>query len=187
MKTTAAQYRLVETEFGSFGFVARDEELLATFLPTSKDIVLALISERFPDARADAHLLDSFAKDVRRYFRGEPVRFDVSVDLERVPPFHRKVYQQCRRIPFGGTASYQDLARAAGNEHAVRAVGTAMARNHWPLVVPCHRVVRVDGSLGGFSSPEGIEEKVRMLRLEGIQSRNGRIVTERRQRTTAVA
>lgn len=187
MKTTAPQYRLVETELGSFAFVARSEELLATFLPIPKDDVLNLIGDRFPEARPDPQLLDSFAKDVRRYFRGEPVRFDVSVDLDKVPPFHRKVYQQCRRIPFGETASYQDLARAAGNEHAVRAVGTAMARNRWPLVIPCHRVVRADGSLGGFSSPDGIMEKVRMLRLEGIQSRNGRIVFKPRQRTTAVA
>ena len=164
------QFRLVETRWGWFGFVVWDDALCGTFLPMGHPNALrTLIGERFPDAQENRSLWSDFARRVSDYFRGTRVRFHDPVRLRDCPPFHRRVYEECRRIPPGKTASYQDLARAAGSEHAVRAVGNAMAHNRIPLVVPCHRVLRADGSIGGFSSPEGILQKQRMLGLEGIE------------------
>jgi len=181
---SSLRYRTIETHMGCFAFVAQDEVLVATFLPAPVGMVCSLLDERYPDAREDRRLLPSFAKAVREYFAGRPACFDVRVHLDGVSPFYRKVYEQCRRIPFASTASYQDLARAAGNERAVRAVGSAMAANRLPLVVPCHRVLRSDGSIGGFSSPEGVEQKRRMLAIEGIDLRSGRIANARRNEAT---
>ena len=101
------------------------------------------------------------------YFAGKPTKFAVDIDFTDHPPFREAVLRACRRIPYGKTASYADLARAVGKPRAARAVGTAMAHNPVPLVIPCHRVVRSDGSLGGFSTPRGVKEKKRLLLLEG--------------------
>jgi len=162
------QYRLVDAGWGSFGFVVREKRLIATSLPAPKASIRRRISQRWPDAVEGPALLPRFCKQVMDYFSGRHIRFAVDVDLSDLPPFFRAVLEQCRRIPYGELASYQDLARAAGRPTAVRAVGGAMAHNPLPLVVPCHRVVRADGTIGGFSSPNGVAEKLRLLRLEGV-------------------
>ena len=110
-----------------------------------------------------------FRQAVVDYFDGKRIRFSIEIDLSRLPPFHQMVLEVCRRIPYGQTASYADLARAVGHPNAARAVGGAMARNPLPLVVPCHRVLRADGSIGGFSSADGVDEKARLLRLENVE------------------
>lgn len=175
------RYRLIDTPSGWFGMVARGDALCATFLPAPKRVNSGLIRERHPQAREDLELLPSFARQVRDYFDGRARRFDPKIDVTECPPFHRKVYEACRRIPPGKTAGYRDLARAAGSENAARAVGNAMAHNPLPLVVPCHRVLRADGSIGGFSSPQGVEQKRRMLRLEGVELRGHQVRTPRSQ------
>jgi methylated-DNA-[protein]-cysteine S-methyltransferase len=91
------------------------------------------------------------------------VRLD-DADLE---PFRRAVYAVTRRIPPGTTATYGDVARALGRPDAAREVGVALARNPFPIVVPCHRVLGAGGKLTGFSAPGGLETKRRMLELEG--------------------
>ncbi len=124
----------------------------------------------FPDALEAPELLPRFRRQVIDYFAGTPTGFSVEIDVTDLPPFRQVVLEACHRVPYGKTASYTDLARAAGRPGAARAVGGAMAGNPLPLVVPCHRVLRSDGSLGGFSSPRGIEEKLRLLRLEDAPS-----------------
>lgn len=160
-------YALVTTEFGAFGFVARDNRIVSTYLPGPKTKIARRIARDHPEATKRPGLLPRFQKKVGRYFNGETVRFDESLDLSDQPPFRRKVLEQCRRIPYGTTASYGDLARAAGSPGAARAVGSAMAHNSFPLLIPCHRVLCANGSIGGFSSPEGVRQKEQMLRLEG--------------------
>lgn len=161
-------FRLVSTQLGWFGLVARGGRLVATYLPRPKAEVTEQIIVRFPDAEASTTLLEAFVGDVRRYFEGHRVAFRAELNLTTIPPFRRAVLEVCRRIPYGRTASYAELARLAGNPKAVRAAGGAMAHNPLPLVIPCHRVLRSDGSIGGFSSPCGVSDKERMLRLEGI-------------------
>ena len=90
------------------------------------------------------------------------------VDLSRVGPFQRRVLEQLRRIPRGEVRTYRDIAREIGHPGATRAVGTACARNPVPLVIPCHRVVRSDGGLGGYSLRGGVALKRRLLAQEGV-------------------
>ncbi len=160
-------YALVRTEFGAFGFVARDNRIVATYLPGPKPGIVRRIAQDHPEAERRPRLLPRFQRKIERYFNGETVRFDESLELSDQPPFRRKVLEQCRRIPYGTTASYGDLARAAGSPGAARAVGSAMAHNSLPLLIPCHRVLCANGSIGGFSSPDGVRQKEQMLRLEG--------------------
>lgn len=159
---------LFETRWGFCGVVAGDRGVLATFLPhRRRDRVVALIHRQFPESRNDPALLPRLVRAFRAYFEGRPAQFDVRLDLGAVTEFRRRVLEACRRIPRGRTATYADLARVAGSPQAARAAGSAMAHNPLPLIVPCHRVVRSDGTLGGFSSPQGIRLKRRLLELEG--------------------
>lgn len=160
------RYTVFDTAWGAFGFVTRGRRLVATFLPEAEGRLRREIQAAWPDAVEADHELPRLRKQVVDYFRGRQTAFTVEIDWLDMPVFRRAVLMQCRRISYGETVSYQDLARAAGRPRAVRAVGGAMAHNPVPLVVPCHRVLRSDGSLGGFSSRGGVREKVRLLRLE---------------------
>ena len=166
--TAMMQYAVFDTAWGVFGFVAQDQRLVATFLPRARREILAAIRASWAEAVETQRLLPRFQRDIVAYFEGKPVHFSVDIDVSAMPPFHRLALEACRRIPYGRTASYGDLARAAGKLSAARAVGGAMAHNPLPLVVPCHRVLRSDGSIGGFSSPRGVAEKLRLLRLENV-------------------
>lgn len=168
------------TSWGHFGYVTRGGHLLATYLPQARRSLEARMASDFPIARRVDRGPAVFERDVRRYFSGERVAFTIPVDLTEAPPFRRKVLEACRRIPYGQTASYADLARTAGKARAVRAAGGAMAHNPLPLIIPCHRVLRSDGSIGGFSSPSGVDEKLHMLQLEGVVLNDRRMVDLRR-------
>ena len=164
-------YRIVKTRWGYCAFVAGDHGLVATFLPDgSRAAIRQLVRQRFQESQENIGLLPKLAEALRAYFEGRPTRFDVRLDLGAVTEFRRRALQACRRIPWGQTGTYADLARTAGSPNASRAAGSAMAHNPLPLVVPCHRVVRSDGSLGGFSSPQGVQLKRRLLQLEGVLS-----------------
>jgi methylated-DNA-[protein]-cysteine S-methyltransferase len=91
---------------------------------------------------------------------------DVQLDLGRLSVFQRRVMQLCRKIPFGTTFSYQQLAAQAGSPLAYRAVGNCMAGNKIPVIIPCHRVVLTSGGLGSYSAPGGVRMKKRLLTLE---------------------
>jgi methylated-DNA-[protein]-cysteine S-methyltransferase len=98
---------------------------------------------------------------------GEPVIFhDVKIDDGHLTPFGRRIVAACRRIPWGRTSSYGELAAAAGSPGAARAVGQVMAKNRYPLVVPCHRVLGAGGKIGGFSAPGRLNTKRRLLEME---------------------
>ena len=110
---------------------------------------------------------DALAERLCAYAQGEPVDFhDVSIYVEDLTSFQRRVVNSCRAIPHGETLTYGELAKKAGRPGAARAVGSVMARNRVPLVVPCHRVLPAAGGLGGFSAPQGVTMKKRLLSLE---------------------
>lgn len=163
----ALTYRLVETEWGFFAIVlAEKSKIVATFLPQPQKQARQWVALHFPSATESSDCVEAFCRQVRDYFRGKQVSWNVEIEWSGVSEFRRRVMEACRRIPFGSTATYADLARAAGSPGAARAVGSTMATNPLPLIVPCHRVLCSDGSLGGFSSPQGPSQKVRMLQLE---------------------
>jgi methylated-DNA-[protein]-cysteine S-methyltransferase len=109
--------------------------------------------------------LDVAAKEIDEYFAGLRQGFDLPVDFSLARGFRRLVLTRLRAIGYGQTASYAAIALAAGNPKAVRAVGTACATNPIPVVVPCHRVVRSDGSIGQYVG--GVDAKKTLLTLEG--------------------
>ncbi len=160
------KFGIVKTSRGAFGFVARGNALVAAFLPELEGSLRRKVKAQYPDAVEDAGCLPSLRRQVADYYAGTPTRFTTPVDLEGVPPFRAAVLRLCHEVAYGETVSYADLAAALGKPKAARAVGGAMATNPIPLVIPCHRVLRSDGSLGGFSSPCGVEEKRRMLEME---------------------
>jgi methylated-DNA-[protein]-cysteine S-methyltransferase len=110
--------------------------------------------------------LDPVRRQFDEYFEGNRTAFDVEVDWQLSHGFRREVLETLlSQVPFGHVVSYKDLAERAGHPKASRAVGTAMATNPVPIVVPCHRVLRTGGALGGYGG--GLDMKLHLLRLEG--------------------
>jgi methylated-DNA-[protein]-cysteine S-methyltransferase len=109
--------------------------------------------------------LDPLRRELDDYFEGRRREFDVPLDLDSVPAFHRSVLGELTRIPYGATATYGGLAARVGSPKAARAVGGACNRNPIPIVVPCHRVVPSGGGLGNYGG--GVDMKKYLLKLEG--------------------
>ncbi|MGB9365719.1 MAG: methylated-DNA--[protein]-cysteine S-methyltransferase [Xanthobacteraceae bacterium] len=106
-----------------------------------------------------------------RYFAGEAIDFSpIELDLAGIDPFRRPIYDALRKVKFGETVTYGELAKRAGVTvpQAAQEVGVAMARNPVPLIIPCHRVLAAGGKIGGFSAPGRTETKEKMLALEGV-------------------
>jgi methylated-DNA-[protein]-cysteine S-methyltransferase len=97
----------------------------------------------------------------------KPDLSSVALDLEGVPDFDRRVYEIARRVPPGATTTYGAVAGTLGEPGSARAVGQALGRNPFPIVVPCHRVLAAGGRLGGFSAGGGVSTKLKMLAIEG--------------------
>jgi methylated-DNA-[protein]-cysteine S-methyltransferase len=110
--------------------------------------------------------LDEVRRELDLYFEGELDRFDLPLDWSLSAGFRERVLREINRIPYGQTRSYTEMARKAGNERAVRAAGSACGSNPIPLVVPCHRVLRSSGALGGYGG--GLPMKRALLELEGV-------------------
>jgi len=107
---------------------------------------------------------------LQSYAAGNDEQFDdVPLDLSHLSAFQSRVVRACRRISRGRVRTYGELAATAGAEGAARAVGNCMAKNRFPIIIPCHRVVGSAGSLGGFSARDGINMKRRMLEMEGTK------------------
>jgi O-6-methylguanine DNA methyltransferase len=114
--------------------------------------------------RAAGLYAEQAREELHEYLEARRVYFSVPVDLTRLAPFQRSVLEQAARIPFGETRSYSSLAAAVGSQGASRAVGTALGRNPVPFIVPCHRVLRGDATLGGYAF--GLPMKAQLLELE---------------------
>ena len=119
-----------------------------------------------PEDSWEIELVDRF----QRFAAGESVSFaDINIDEKWMSKFQQRVIRNCRKVKYGETIEYGQLARKSGSPNAARAVGTVMANNRFPLVVPCHRVVASGGAIGGFSAPDGISMKKRLLAIEHHQ------------------
>ena len=130
----------------------------------SSEAVLRLLTRNLPGAIPDPTPFGDLPHRLRKYLRGEPVSFGDKLDLAGATPFTRAVWQATRLIPYGQTQSYTWVAQQIGRPLARRAVGQALAKNPFPIVVPCHRVVGKKGSLTGFGG--GLEMKKRLLDVE---------------------
>jgi methylated-DNA-[protein]-cysteine S-methyltransferase len=130
-------------------------------------VLQALASKISPRILAAPRRLDEAARQVEEYFAGRRTSFDIALDLRLSAGFRRTVLGHLAAISYGHTESYAEVATATGHPGAVRAVGSACATNPLPVVVPCHRVVRSDGSLGGYLG--GLEVKRTLLELEAAR------------------
>jgi len=163
-------YRTVDSPVGTLLLAATTVGLVrVAYDIEDHDAVLATLAGSVSPRvlRAPARL-DAAARQLDEYFAGRRRRFELPLDLQLAHGFRRRVLAQLRRIAYGATASYASIARAAGSPAAVRAVGTACARNPLPLVVPCHRVVRSDGEIGAYRG--GSAAKRTLLALEGARA-----------------
>jgi methylated-DNA-[protein]-cysteine S-methyltransferase len=160
-------YRTVDSAVGPLLLAATAQGLLrVAFTSEGHDLVLQNLSERISPRMLQAPTrLDPVARQLDEYFTGRRHSFDVALDWSLSHGFRRTVLEHLKTdITYGATASYAALARLSGSPKAVRAVGTACATNPIPIVVPCHRVIRSDGTVGAYRG--GPAAKVALLDLE---------------------
>ena len=159
-------YRTLDTPVGTLLLAATEAGLVRVAYPRQDHsaTLAELASAVSPRILRAPARLDEVARQLEEYFAGQRRAFEVPVDLRLAHGFRRGVLTHLRQIPYGLTESYAEVALAAGSPRAVRAVGTACARNPVPIVVPCHRVVRSDGSAGGYAG--GPEAKQALLAME---------------------
>lgn len=126
-----------------------------------------MVSTIHPEATESMAPFKTIRTLLDRYLQGREVDFDIEVDISSLGTFTQNVLDELRNIPYGETRTYGWLAKKVGKPGAARAVGQALKRNPIPIIIPCHRIIRDDGTIGGFSM--GINIKERLLALEGVR------------------
>ncbi len=169
----AEGFALFDTAIGQCGIAWGERGVAGVQLPEGRQPeTRARVRRRFPGVPETAPPRE-VAEAVERIvalLRGEPSDLSaVPLNWDRVPPFHRRVYEVARGIPPGATLSYGDVAARLGAPGAARAVGQALGQNPFPIVVPCHRVLAAGGKIGGFSASGGVATKRRLLSIEGAR------------------
>ena len=166
---TALTYDIFETPHGWVGVLASERGIRRTTLPEPTiESCLDKLGKAIDDAERTPDIFVGLRHKIERFLDSEDVDFgDVPIDVDDASPFLRAAWQACRTIPPGETRPYRWLASAAGRPNAPRAAGQAMARNRLPFLIPCHRVIASDGSLGGYGSGKTrLELKKRLLDME---------------------
>ncbi len=158
-----SEYALVQTAIGPVCLAGRGLLLEYVIFPS---ITGKIWENSCPEYRKNDNFLPLLQQSLIDYFQGKPVDFDCQIDVHWATVFELKVLQNCSSIPLGKSISYQQLAQQSGNPKAARAVGAVMAKNRTPILIPCHRVIRSDGGLGGYSAGTGLEMKQLLLALE---------------------
>ena len=165
-----AGFALFATPIGTCGIAWSAHGLRGVQLPEADDQkALARLERRFPDlALSTSDPIAEIIEEIGLHLSGEAVGYrKVKLDFSGVHPFERSVYAAARAIPFGQTRTYGALAAQVGDPQAAQAVGQALGRNPWPIIIPCHRITAAEGRTGGFSAPGGTVTKLRLLEIEG--------------------
>ncbi len=161
------RYTVLPIPWGSLILACDDRgpsRVILTRRRRSEAIRLAV--RELPSAEYAAHLLPDLEDELEDYFKGRPVVFHATPDLTGLTPFRQRVLRACAKIPYGKTSTYAELAERVGHPGAARAVGSAMAGNPVPIIIPCHRVITSQGKLGGFSAEHGVALKRELLEME---------------------
>lgn len=169
----AQGFTLFDTAIGKCAIAWGPRGIAAVQLPQGDaHKAYAHIHNRCPDA-VEAPPPDYVQKaidEITALFRGEKRDLlNIDLDMAGVPEFHQRVYDIARKILPGETLTYGDVAERLGEKNAARAVGTALGKNPFPIIVPCHRVLGAGGKTGGFSARGGVETKLKMLSIEGAK------------------
>ncbi|MCA8901520.1 MAG: methylated-DNA--[protein]-cysteine S-methyltransferase [Hyphomonas sp.] len=171
---------LFETRIGNCGIAWNEAGLTGVQLPgKTREEDLAWLTrhgaELVDEADVPAHVAGIIAA-LRAFLAGEETDFSgVTLDMRRHSDFERAAYEALRKVGWGKTVTYGDLAAAVGKPNGAQAIGMAMGRNSWPLIVPCHRVLGAGGWLGGFSAPGGTVTKKALLEREGVYPDGGQM------------
>ncbi len=162
-------YGYAETPFGRMLVAVTPKGLVRVAMHAeSPDEVLQELADRLSPRVLEAPIaVDAVRRELDEYFDGKRRAFDVPLDWSLSSGFREKVLRATARIPYGGVSSYREMATRAGNSRASRAAGSALATNPIPIVVPCHRVLRTGGHLGGYGG--GLPMKEALLKMEGVQ------------------
>lgn len=172
MSTPDVAYTSLSSPFGEHLIVWRDALaspfILRIILPGEKTQVDKILRREFPQAVQRSHrVIEAVCTEIRSFLQGMPVVFSLDLlDLRICHGFQRKVLRAEAQVPRGRVTTYGRLAQKIGRPRAARAVGDALARNPFPLMIPCHRAIRADGHLGGFRG--GLPMKRALLEMEGI-------------------
>ena len=169
------EYTLFDTAVGRCGIAWGERGVLGVLLPEASEEATRLrLLRRYPRAleAAPADAVRRARDKIAALLNGEARDLsDVVLDMSGVPEFERRVYEVARTIPPGAVLTYGEIARRLGEPGLARAVGQALGRNPFPIVVPCHRVLAAGGKSGGFSAPGGIATKRRLLAIESVHAR----------------
>jgi len=167
-------FSLFDTAIGRCGIAWGRGGIVGLHLPEARESeTRTRLRRRFPDARESRppRAVQRAAGDITALLRGEARDLSgIALDMEGVPPFHQRVYEVARTIPVGGTLSYGEVAAKLGSPGSARAVGQALGRNPFAIVVPCHRVLSAGGKVGGFSANGGVVTKLKLLGIEGAHA-----------------
>ena len=163
------QYTIFKTKWGWFGLLASEKnKLMHTYLPVlCKDTVKTAILSHEPHAQCANRNFSVLQQKIKNYYNGLIVDFNpVQLYLAELSSFTIKVLTALQGVDYGTTITYSELARLSGHAKAARAIGSVMAKNPLPLIIPCHRVIKADGSIGQFSGPGSTHTKKQMIDLE---------------------
>lgn len=157
-------YTLLKTEIGNLGLVRDDNNLLRVYLP-NEDISEHILQNKHQneDVAENKSGFEEVISQLTEYFDGKRRHFTIKIKME-MPQFYEKVLMEVAKVPYGATASYSQIAQKINNPKAVRAVGSANARNPLPIIIPCHRIIANNGKLGGYGG--GIKMKQYLLKFE---------------------
>jgi methylated-DNA-[protein]-cysteine S-methyltransferase len=161
-------YTTADSPFGTLLLASTPRGLIRVGLPNqdADELLAELVTRVSPRVLEAPAELDEVRRELDLYFEGKLTEFDLPLDWRLSRDFRRRVLRAIDRIPYGQTRTYTQMATSAGNERAVRAAGSACGSNPIPVVVPCHRVLRSGGALGGYGG--GLPMKEALLRLEGV-------------------
>jgi len=150
----------VNTPLGVFALYASDRGIIRVFLPGTPHCEWQSHQNLYIMTKDEdcLNLAKSAASQISEYTQNQRETIDIKLDLTLQTPFQRDIYNAARSIPYGQTRSYANLAALGGHPGKARAVGGALGRNPFPVVVPCHRIISTSGRLGGWSGPSGFKE-----------------------------
>jgi len=169
MRDESLKYTTFKTSWGYFGLAGSDCTLVRACLPMrDHQEAESYLLKGLPSPQHDRDYFRPLQEQVIAYFEGARTDFsqDIPILLEGLGCFARLVLAACRQIRFGEVVTYSGLAKKIRRPRTARPIGNVLARNPLPLIIPCHRVVRSDGQVGGFSAPGGTTMKKRLLELE---------------------
>ncbi len=162
-------YRVLDSPLGRLMVVATPRGLLRVGFDNEQGVLDDLAERVSPRILEYPARLEGIRRELDEYFSGRREHFEQTLDWALIAGFRRRVLAVTAEIPFGAVSTYQEIARQAGQPRGARAAGQALGGNPLPIVIPCHRVVRSGGGLGGYAG--GLDRKEYLLRLERAASR----------------